>query len=166
MIEVVVFDLDGVLIDPETPWDQTRRDLIQERGGIWLPEAQKRLMGMSTQEWARYLHDELNVDLKPEQIASTVIEHMAAHYAEHLPIKPGADDTLRRLGQRRRMALASSSPREFIDTVLAVAGWTRLFNVTVSTTPTLNPNFRRVDVQVRSVDDAPVLRLSTVVGRY
>ena len=40
------------------------------------------------------------------------------------------------------------------------------FNVTVSTTPTLNPNFRRVDVQVRSVDDAPVLRLSTVVGRY
>ncbi len=40
------------------------------------------------------------------------------------------------------------------------------FNVTVSTTPTLNPNFRRVDVQVRSADDAPVLRLSTVVGRY
>ena len=40
------------------------------------------------------------------------------------------------------------------------------FNLTVSTTPTLNPNFRRVDVQVRSFDEAPVLRLSTVVGRY
>ncbi|MBT2303236.1 type II secretion system minor pseudopilin GspI [Variovorax paradoxus] len=38
--------------------------------------------------------------------------------------------------------------------------------VTVSTTPTLNPNFRRVDVQVRDAGDAPVLRLSTVVGRY
>lgn len=40
------------------------------------------------------------------------------------------------------------------------------YNVTVSTTATLNPNFRRVDVQVRSLDEAPILRLSTVVGRY
>jgi general secretion pathway protein I len=40
------------------------------------------------------------------------------------------------------------------------------FGVTVSTTPTLNPNFRRVDVQVRDADLAPVLRLSTVVGRF
>ena len=41
-----------------------------------------------------------------------------------------------------------------------------VFNVTVSTTPTLNPNFRRVDVQVRAADEWPILRLSTVVGRY
>jgi general secretion pathway protein I len=40
------------------------------------------------------------------------------------------------------------------------------FGVTVSTTSTLNPNFRRVDVQVRDAAEAPVLRLSTVVGRY
>lgn len=41
-----------------------------------------------------------------------------------------------------------------------------VFNVTVSTTATLNPNFRRVDVQVRDDAQRPVLRLSTVVGRY
>ena len=41
-----------------------------------------------------------------------------------------------------------------------------VFNVTVSTTPTLNPEFRRVDVQVRATDEWPILRLSTVVGRY
>jgi general secretion pathway protein I len=40
------------------------------------------------------------------------------------------------------------------------------FNLTVSTTPTLNPNFRRVDVQVRDLDESPILRLSTVVARY
>ena len=40
------------------------------------------------------------------------------------------------------------------------------FNVTVSTTSTLNPNFRRVDVQVRDASESPILRLSTVVGRY
>jgi general secretion pathway protein I len=40
------------------------------------------------------------------------------------------------------------------------------FNVTTSTVPTLNPNFRRVDVQVRDEVDAPILRISTVVGRF
>ncbi|RYF83133.1 MAG: type II secretion system protein GspI [Comamonadaceae bacterium] len=39
-------------------------------------------------------------------------------------------------------------------------------DVTVSTTPTLNPNFRRMDVQVRDAQQWPVLRLSTVIGRY
>lgn len=52
------------------------------------------------------------------------------------------------------------------DGGLACTQASTTYNVTVSTTPTLNPNFRRVDVQVRSLDEAPVLRLSTVVGRY
>jgi general secretion pathway protein I len=40
------------------------------------------------------------------------------------------------------------------------------FNVTTSIIATLNPNFRRVDVQVRDEANAPVLRVSTVVGRF
>ncbi|RIX78580.1 type II secretion system minor pseudopilin GspI [Acidovorax cavernicola] len=39
------------------------------------------------------------------------------------------------------------------------------FLVTTTTVPTLNPNFRRVDVQVRDEGSAPLLRVSTVVGR-
>lgn len=40
------------------------------------------------------------------------------------------------------------------------------FAVTISTTQTLNPNFRRVDVQVRDASDASVLQVSTVISRY
>ena len=40
------------------------------------------------------------------------------------------------------------------------------FDVTVSTTATLNPNFRRVDVQVRDLNDYSIIRISTVVGRF
>jgi len=40
----------------------------------------------------------------------------------------------------------------------------RTFGVTVSVLPTPNPSFRRVDAQVFE-DSAPVLRLSTIVGR-
>lgn len=41
----------------------------------------------------------------------------------------------------------------------------RSFGVTVSVLPTPNPSFRRVDAQVFD-GETPVLRLSTVVGRY
>lgn len=133
VVHAVVFDLDGVLIDSEPVWEEVRRGLVVERGGRWLPEAQSRLMGMSTPEWARYLREDLGVDLPPEQIAAAVVDRMAARYARQLPLMPDATNTLGRVGQRWRLALASSSPRALIDTVLATAGWTRLFDVTIST---------------------------------
>ena len=90
-------------------------------------------MGMSTPEWARYLREDLGVDLPPEQIAAAVVDRMAARYARQLPLMPDATNTLGRVGQRWRLALANSSPRALIDTVLATAGWTWLFDVTIST---------------------------------
>jgi len=38
VISAVVFDLDGVLIDSEPVWELVRRELVEERGGRWLPE--------------------------------------------------------------------------------------------------------------------------------
>jgi HAD superfamily hydrolase (TIGR01509 family) len=132
----VAFDLDGVLIDSEPVWEEVRRGLVAERGGRWPPDAQARLMGMSTAEWSRYLSEELGVGLPPEQVASTVIGEMAARYAERLPLMPDADGAVRRLAARWPLGLASSSPRRLIDAVLAAAGWEDLFLATVSTEET------------------------------
>jgi len=51
------------------------------------------------------------------------------------------------------------------DTSVACEQAGTSFNVTVSVLPTPNPSFRRVDAQVFD-GTAPILRLSTVVGRY
>ena len=74
MIEAVVFDLDGVLIDSEPVWEQVRRRVVAEHGGHWDPDTQDRLMGMSTGEWSRYLSEDLDVALSPDQGAETVID--------------------------------------------------------------------------------------------
>ena len=133
MIEAVVFDLDGVLIDSEPVWEQVRRGLVAERGGHWAADAQRRLMGMSTPEWARYLSEDLGVGLPPGEVAALVTERMAARYREHIPLLPGAADAVRRLAARWPLGLASSAPAVLIETVLQAAGLSPDFQVTMST---------------------------------
>jgi len=132
-MEAVVFDMDGVLIDSEPVWEEVRRSLVAERGGRWQPDSQRRLMGMSTAEWAGYLATELGVDMPPDEIARTVIAGMVDRYRTRLPLLPGATDAVQRLATRWPLGLASSSPRSLIDAVLARAGLEDLFAVTVST---------------------------------
>jgi HAD superfamily hydrolase (TIGR01509 family) len=133
MIEAVVFDLDGVLVDSEPVWEQVRRQVVAERGGRWAADAQQRLMGMSTSEWARYLSQDLGVGLPPERVAALVIERMAARYTDHLPLMPGAVEAVRRLAARWPLGLASSSPPSLIETVLDTASLRSSFLTTMST---------------------------------
>jgi HAD superfamily hydrolase (TIGR01509 family) len=133
MIEAVVFDLDGVLVDSEPVWEQVRRRVVAEHGGHWAPDTQSRLMGMSTGEWARYLSTDLGVGLPPETIAALVIEGMAARYAGQLPLMPGAVEAVRRLAARWPLGLASSSPPVLIDAVLDAASLRASFVTTLST---------------------------------
>ena len=133
MIAAVIFDLDGVLVDSEPVWERVRRGLVAERGGQWAPDAQRRLMGMSTQEWATYLSEDLGVGLPPDEVATLVVDRMAASYREHLPLLPGAVEAVRRLAARWPLGLASSAPAVLIGTVLDSAGLRPFFQVTMST---------------------------------
>jgi HAD superfamily hydrolase (TIGR01509 family) len=133
MIEAVVFDLDGVIVDSEPVWEQVRRQVVAEHGGRWAPDAQQRLMGMSTGEWARYLSQDLGVGLPPETVAATVIEGMQARYRERVPLMPGAAEAVRTLAGRWPLGLASSSPPVLIDAVLDGTGLRDCFTVALST---------------------------------
>ena len=133
MIRAVVFDLDGVLIDSEPVWEEVRRKFVAERGGQWAPDAQRRLMGMSTPEWARYLSEDLGVGLPPDQVAELVVTRMAECYTDELPLIPGAVEAVHRMAARWPLGLASSSPPVLIETVLTAAGIDSLFATTLST---------------------------------
>jgi len=133
VVDAVVFDLDGVLVDSEPVWEEVRRGLVEEYGGHWAEDAQSRLMGMTTGEWARYLSDELGVDLPPERVAELVIDRVEERLTRDPPLMPGAPDAVRRLADRWPLGLASSSPRRLIDAVLAASGLAGAFLVTVST---------------------------------
>ena len=133
MIKAVVFDLDGVLVDSEPVWEQVRRGLVAERGGHWAPDAQRRIMGMSTPEWAGYLSGDLGVGLPPDEVAALVIDRMVARYQEQVPFMDGAVDAVHRMAARWPLGLASSSPPRLIETVLQSAGLRSCFPVVMST---------------------------------
>ena len=132
MIEAVVFDLDGLLLDTEELWDEARREIAEERGGRWRPDAQRAMMGMSSPEWSRYMHDVIGVPDSPDQIADEVVERMAELYRRELPLIDGAIEAVRRIGSRWPLAIASSSNRPLIDLFLELTGTQDLFEATVS----------------------------------
>jgi HAD superfamily hydrolase (TIGR01509 family) len=131
-IDGVVFDLDGVLLDSEHVWDEVREKLARERGGRWHEHAQADMMGMSSTEWSRYMHEVIGLAEAPEEINAEVVRRMRGRYAEHLPLIEGAVEAVRRLAATFRLGLASSSNRPLIDVVLSTAGLTSLFQATVS----------------------------------
>ena len=132
MIEAVVFDLDGVLLDTEELWDEARRRLAEERGARWPDDAQRATMGMSSPEWSRYMHDVVGLPEPPDEISTEVVRRLESLYRKHLPLVPGALDAVGRIGARRPLGIASSSNRPLIDLFLELTCTGDLFRATVS----------------------------------
>jgi HAD superfamily hydrolase (TIGR01509 family) len=132
VIEAVVFDLDGVIVDSEHVWDEVRQRLAEERGGRWHDQASRDMMGMSSLEWSRYMHDVIGLTEPPEEINAEVVRRLEAVYREELPLLDGAVDAVEALAARWPLGLASSSNRELIDLVLRVSGLEQWFAATVS----------------------------------
>jgi HAD superfamily hydrolase (TIGR01509 family) len=128
----VVFDLDGVLVDSEPVWDDVREALAHERGGRWHERAQRDMMGMSSPEWSRYMHERIGLSESPEEINRIIVERMLERYAAGPPWLPGAVEIVRRLAADFVLGLASSSNREIIDRVLEAGGIADCFRATAS----------------------------------
>jgi HAD superfamily hydrolase (TIGR01509 family) len=127
----VVFDLDGTLVETETIWRDVRRDFVLAHGGRWHEGAQATMIGMRTNEWARYMHEDLGVALKETAIADSVVAGVIERLRE-VPILPGASEALERLGRDFQLGLATSAALPVANAILQRTGWRERFAVVVS----------------------------------
>jgi HAD superfamily hydrolase (TIGR01509 family) len=132
MIEAVVFDLDGVLIESEQVWSSARRHVARENGGSWHAGTAREMIGMSSPEWSSYMHDALGVALEPGAITAEVVHRVEDAYRTDLPLIAGAHDAVIALGGRFKLGLASSANRSVLELVLELAGVRSRFSAVVS----------------------------------
>lgn len=128
MIEAVVFDMDGVLVDSEPLWQRARVEAFGADRLRWTEADQERVMGSSTQQWADFLAERLNHEMSPAVIIEHVLKQMEAYYREHVPALPGAHQTVMVLARRYPLGLASGSPSRLIRNVMEGTGWGTAFD--------------------------------------
>jgi HAD superfamily hydrolase (TIGR01509 family) len=132
MIEAVIFDMDGLLVDSEPVWDQARKAMADEVGRAWTQDDHRAVMGVSTQEWAAYMIKRLGLALTPEEVQAQVVERMVELYRRGIPYLPGAVEAVQLAASHLPTALASGSHRTLIDTVTADAAMRGKFQVIVA----------------------------------
>jgi HAD superfamily hydrolase (TIGR01509 family) len=132
VIDAVVFDMDGVIVDSEQVWDDVRENYTHDVGGRYTASATRDMMGMSSLEWSRYMAEVLGVPGTPDEINAAVVALMLERYGESPPLISGAVDAVRRIAAGWPLAIASSSNPELIEVVLRSAGLEHAFPVIVS----------------------------------
>jgi HAD superfamily hydrolase (TIGR01509 family) len=125
--EAVVFDCDGLLVDTETGWTRAETALFAEHGHGFGLEQKKLLIGKTLEGGAEamavYFGRSGEGPLLVERLRDRVAKELAAG-AEALP---GARELVTALRARMPIAVASNSPRAFVDAALVSSGLAELF---------------------------------------
>jgi HAD superfamily hydrolase (TIGR01509 family) len=129
----VVFDMDGLLLDTETLWHAAEVELFRRHGGDFTWDDKMAVIGTSFDTTAHYFSDRLGTT--PEEgpaLVREMIGIMHARLREDVEGRPGAMELVARLRGRIPLGLASNSPRMLVDTALATARLTDVFDAIVT----------------------------------
>jgi len=133
LIEAVIFDLDGLLVDSEPVWFKARKDFMNKFGLEWTKEDHKIQMGVSTEFWANYTFEKIDSRATHETIVEGILGRMISFYEEgEVETLPGADEALSYCSDNFIVGLASGSPLRLINAAIKGKGWEKYFKEIVS----------------------------------
>jgi HAD superfamily hydrolase (TIGR01509 family) len=132
MIRAVIFDMDGLLVDSEPVWDDARKWMADRAGMPWSRLDHDAVMGVSTEEWADYMIERLELSMSRAEVIDAVIGHMTEMYRAGVPYFPGAVELVDQAAAHFRIGLASGSHPALIDIVTADTPMAGKFEVIVA----------------------------------
>ena len=119
----VVFDNDGLLLDTEEAWTRAEQTLFARRGRVFTVEHKRSLIGSARVAAAIKLEAMLELDGEGEALMDELHELVMEEALAGVAPRPGALALLARLaGAGVPVAVASNSPREFVQRTLDGAG--------------------------------------------
>ncbi len=132
MIQAVIFDMDGLLVDSEPVWDKARKAMADVAGKPWGTLDHDAVMGVSTDEWAEYMIERLELTMTRQEVVDEVIGRMTEVYREGVPYLPGAIELIDLVAARFRTGLASGAHPALIDIVTADSPMQGKFEIIVA----------------------------------
>jgi HAD superfamily hydrolase (TIGR01509 family) len=131
-INTVIFDMDGVLANSETLWNDIDGAMLAEHGVTYAGEHKHQVLGKSFGLSLQFYKDQFNLQPSIEHLTERRISIATDYYAKHIEMyadAPHVLQTLRERGLRIGMATSSVSTlalaflerhklRDFFDTIV------------------------------------------------
>jgi HAD superfamily hydrolase (TIGR01509 family) len=130
MLNTVIFDMDGLLIDSEPLWEEAGKETLAQFNVVLTPAQYHSSTGLGTATWIEHWFTHFNIHQQhaPAAAASIVKAALEKIEAKALPM-PGVEHILRFFKQRNfKIGLASSSPMQLINMVVNKLGIDHLIN--------------------------------------
>ncbi len=123
VVQAVLFDMDGVLVDSEPLWFRVERDVMLGLGGSWSSQDQAACVGGTLEHAADYMILRSGSRLSPLEVQHRIVDGMERMLRQHVPLRAGARELLEDVGRAGLpCALVTSTHRRVVDHALDVLG--------------------------------------------
>ena len=128
MCNGAIFDLDGVVLDSMSIWNDLGARYLRRLGVAPEPGLNEILFSMSMEQGAAYLQARYALPMTAQEVGAGIEEMLQDYYYNEVPAKDGAPELLAFLAERGiGMAAATSSPRAHVTRALARLGLLEYF---------------------------------------
>lgn len=135
MNKAIIFDMDGLMVDSTPTWTEAETSLVKKYGKEYSHEIRKKYLGMRVSGMIRILIDEYELPISPEEGEKFLKTEMRINFAKpSVQLLPGCDKLVKELSNSGKyvLAVASSSPKDIIETMIKRFDFENDFDVIVS----------------------------------
>ena len=139
MIQSILFDLDGLMVDSEPHSIASWQAVLARRGAAFDQPTLDRILGLRLSTTAQLAVDLFHLSDHPADLAREKIEYQLAHLDGQVQPMPGLIELLDDIDRRGlRKAIASSSLRRYVMAVLQTTHLTDRFSVIITGDDVIN----------------------------